>query len=138
VKTTGGKGLHVTVPIQRTVTWDDVHDFVRLATARMIGRHPTELLDVASKEKRKGKIFIDYLRNSRGATAIAPWSTRSREGAPISVPYTWEDLEQIDSGDGVKLADALKLASGLKSDPWQDLTSSRQRLTQKVLEKLLR
>ena len=138
VKTTGGKGLHVVVPVQRTVTWHDVHDFVRLITAHMIGRHPNELLDVASKAKRQGKIFIDYLRNSRGATAIAPWSTRSREGAPVSVPYRWDQLDEIESGDGVKLAGATQLAASLRSDPWADMLKSRQRITQKIMEKLLR
>lgn len=137
VKTTGGKGLHVAIPIQRTVTWDDVHDFVRLVTARMVMQYPNDIVDVASKAKRKGKIFLDYLRNSRGATAIAPWSTRSREGAPVSVPYSWEELDSVTSGDGVKLRDAVTFAQKRKRDPWADMRKSRQRLTQKVLEKLL-
>jgi bifunctional non-homologous end joining protein LigD len=138
VKTTGGKGLHVVVPIQRTVTWHDVHDFVRLVTAHMISRHPNELLDVASKAKRQGKIFIDYLRNSRGATAIAPWSTRSRDGAPVSIPYEWEQIDELDAGDSMRLADAAKLARSLRSDPWAEMLKSRQRITQKVMEFLLR
>jgi bifunctional non-homologous end joining protein LigD len=138
VKTTGGKGLHVVVPIQRTVTWNDVHDFVRLVTAHMISRHPDELLDTASKAKRQGKIFIDYLRNSRGATAIAPWSTRARDGAPVSIPYEWEQIDELDAGDAIRLADAARLAQRLRSDPWAEMLKSRQRITQKVMEFLLR
>ena len=138
VKTTGGKGLHVVLPVQRTVTWDDVHDFVRLVTAHMIARHPNELLDTASKAKRQGKIFIDYLRNSRGATAISPWSSRSRDGAPVSIPYSWEELDELESGDGIRLADAMKLAASLRTDPWAGMLKSRQRLTQRVMEQLLR
>lgn len=138
VKTTGGKGLHITVPIVRTVTWDDVHDFVRLTTARMMSRRPGALLDTASKAKRQGKIFIDYLRNSRGATAIAPWSTRARDGASISVPCTWEELDTFAAGDEVRLADGVRRAAELTRDPWAALLESRQRLTQKVMEKLLR
>lgn len=137
IRTTGGKGLHVVLPIQRTVTWDDVHDFVRLTTAQLIRRHPNELLDVASKARRTGKIFVDFLRNSRGATAIAPWSTRAREGAPVSVPCTWSDLDTLESGDGVNMRAALEFARSLPADPWATMLESRQKLTQKVLEKLL-
>lgn len=138
VKTTGGKGLHVVVPIQRTVTWDDVHDFVRLTTAALMARYPRDLIDVASKAKRTGRIFIDYLRNNRGATAIAPWSTRAREGAPVAMPIAWEELDTITGGDVFDIAEALTRAAKLKKDPWASMLTSRQRLTQKTMEHLIR
>jgi bifunctional non-homologous end joining protein LigD len=138
VKTTGGKGLHVVLPIARRVTWDDVHDFVRLATARMMIRHPDELVDVASKAKRQGRIFVDYLRNSRGATAIAPWSARARDGASASVPLEWPEVDTIGPGDSISLADATRRASKQRSDPWASMLTSRQQLTHKVMEQLLR
>ena len=86
VKTTGGKGLHVVVPLMPTAGWDTVKAFSR-AIAQSIAREtPGEYIAAMSREKRKGKIFIDYLRNGRGATSIAAYSTRSRHGAPISTP----------------------------------------------------
>jgi len=137
LKTTGGKGLHVLVPIVPDVTWYDVHDFVRLATARMVADDPDGLVDVASKAARTDRIFVDYLRNSRGATAVAPWSCRSRPGAPVAVPVSWRTLKTLSAGDGVHVNEVSRYLSRARADPWRRVISDRQRLTEAVMELLM-
>lgn len=137
VKTTGGKGLHVVVPLQRRGNWPDVYDFARLITAALMMRYPNEFTDVTSKVKRTNRIFIDYLRNSRGATAIAPWSTRARDGAPVAMPVSWQELRSLTSSDAFRLPDALTRAAQLAQDPWEPMLKSRQQLSSKVMERLM-
>ena len=89
---TGGKGLHLYVPIRPRADWPAVKDFAtRFAGAEAIA-HPTRFTDLASKARRRGRLFLDYLRNARGATAIVPFSLRARPGAPVAAPLTWEEL----------------------------------------------
>jgi len=92
VKTTGGKGLHVCVPITPEFAWEQVSDFSRRIAEALVRQAPERYVATASKAKRRGKIFIDYLRNTRGATFVAPYSTRARDGAPIALPVAWEEL----------------------------------------------
>jgi bifunctional non-homologous end joining protein LigD len=118
VKTTGGKGLHLVVPIERRTGWDEAKDFCHQVAIAMTRIRPDRYVAVAGKGKRRGKIFIDYLRNGFGASAIAPYSTRSREGAPVAAPITWDELRA-----GIRPADFTvttmphRLGS-LKRDPW--------------------
>ena len=133
IKTTGGKGLHVVVPIERRSSWAEVSGFARAVASRIAEADPARYLAVASKAARKGRIFIDWLRNTRGATAIAPWSTRAREGAPISVPIEWEELDRLKSGDQFLLKSVLGLARRRRRDPWASLLTARQRLTRAQL-----
>jgi bifunctional non-homologous end joining protein LigD len=93
VKTTGGKGLHVCLPIAPELSWQEVSDFSRRIAEAMVRQAPDRYVATASKAKRRGKIFIDFLRNTRGATFVAPYSTRARTGAPIAVPLAWEELD---------------------------------------------
>ena len=85
-----------------------------------------------SKQKRKGKIYVDYLRNAKGATAIAAYSTRARTGAPVSVPLAWEELSVDRRSDHFTLHNVLERLKGLKQDPWRDYISVKQKLTRKM------
>ena len=95
VKVTGGKGLHVHVPLAPLYGWDDVKNFARLLGQKLVEDFPGEYTTNMSKANRKGKIFVDYLRNGFGATAIAPYSLRSREHPTIAVPITWDELGRM-------------------------------------------
>ncbi len=92
VKTTGGKGLHVCVAIERTITWDRARDFCGALSEAMVEKEPEKYVATMSKAKRKGKIFLDFFRNGKGATFVAPYSTRARENAPVAMPIAWEEL----------------------------------------------
>jgi bifunctional non-homologous end joining protein LigD len=129
VKTTGGKGLHVVVPLTRRADWDEVKAFSG-AVASLLARSAPELYTTEmAKAKRKGRILLDYLRNSRGATAIEAYSTRARPGAPVAAPIHWDEL-----GDGVR-ADSFNVRNmaarmrELGADPWLDIGAVRQSIT---------
>ena len=120
VKTSGGKGLHVVAPLQPKAAWPAVKAFAKSIADAMAADSPERFVATITKSKRRGKILVDYLRNGRGATAVAPYSTRARAGAPVSMPLAWEEL-----GPGVGPAyftvdnTPTRLAH-LKTDPWAD------------------
>lgn len=93
IKTSGGKGFHIMVQIKEKMNWDEVHAYAKEIADKLALQNDL-YTTVVSKDQRKGKIFIDYLRNSRGATTVAAYSTRAKEGAPISMPIEWKDLEK--------------------------------------------
>ncbi len=126
LKTSGGKGLHVTVPIVRRKSWDEVSDFARSIAEHMQAALPGHFIAKASKAARKGLIFVDWMRNSRGATAVAPWSTRARPAAGVSVPIPWSQLAKLASGDQFTVLSVRDKPPG--TDPWQGLLDSRQHL----------
>jgi bifunctional non-homologous end joining protein LigD len=128
LKTTGGKGLHVVVPIDRRGDWKDVSAFARTLADRMSADSPARYLARASKAERKGKIFVDWLRNTRGATWIAAWSTRARPGAPLSVPISWEELGRVRRGDQFTIENVAHLVGRRPADPWAAMAGVRQRL----------
>ncbi|MGQ0701756.1 MAG: non-homologous end-joining DNA ligase [Gemmatimonadales bacterium] len=128
VKTTGGKGLHLVIPLTRQASWKQVAGFARLVAYRMERQDPEHYIAKASKAARRGKIFVDWLRNTRGATFIAPWSTRARPGAPVSAPISWEELSRLRTGDQFRVENAVSLAQRRKTDPWDSLLTARQRL----------
>jgi bifunctional non-homologous end joining protein LigD len=138
VKTTGGKGLHVVVPIDRRHDWDEAKDFCKRVADAIVTADPEHYTVNMSKAARPGKIFIDYLRNGRGATAIIPYSTRAREGAPVSVPLTWEELSARIRSDHYNVRNLPQRLEKLKSDPWKNIAKVRQSLTGaiKALKKL--
>lgn len=132
VKTTGGKGLHVVLPLSRIHTWDEVKVFSKGLTDHLVRLVPDRFVANMSKQKRKGKIYVDYLRNAKGATAIAAYSTRARPGAPVSVPLRWEELSvDIPSGH-FTVANVEERLKGLARDPWQDYFTVKQKLTRKM------
>lgn len=131
VKTSGGKGLHVVIPLKPQATWTKVKAFARKLALDMAKDEPDLYLAVATKAKRKGKIFIDYLRNGRGNTAVAPYSTRARPGAAVSMPVEWEELADEIGPDHFTVANAGARLSALKADPWEDFFASARPLPAK-------
>ncbi len=125
LKTSGGKGYHVVVPLKPVVLWDTVHDFARNVAEVMEKKWPDRYTSNIRKAKRKNKIFIDWIRNGRGATSIAPYSIRARKGARISMPITWDELDTV-APDSVNMADALLRIGG--NDPWKDFFRNNQQL----------
>jgi bifunctional non-homologous end joining protein LigD len=134
VKTTGGKGLHVVAPIARRLDWELVKQFCLAVARSVVAAAPDQYTDVASKARRKGKIYVDYLRNSRGATFIAPCSTRAREGAPVSAPLRWDELsDRFVKYDVRTFPGRLRK---LRRDPWEGFLEVRQSITQAAVRKL--
>ncbi|WP_240230671.1 DNA ligase D [Devosia lacusdianchii] len=123
----GGKGVHVIAPVRPTTEWPEVKGFCKTFAQRLADKLPDRFTANIRKEKRKGKLFIDYLRNERGSTAIAPWSSRSREGAPAAVPVTWDELDAVKAANQFGLADAAARAKG--ADPWKGYFSTTQSIT---------
>jgi bifunctional non-homologous end joining protein LigD len=136
LKTTGGKGLHVVVPIQPRVGWDDAKAFCHAIADLMTRAAPDRYIATMSKAARKGKIFIDYLRNGRGATAIAPYSTRAREMATVSAPISWEELSPKLRSDQFTIENLPARLRKLKKDPWADFASTRQSITAAMRKRL--
>jgi bifunctional non-homologous end joining protein LigD len=129
LKTTGGKGLHVVVPLQRVHTWDEVKGFSKALAEHMERLIPDRFIANMSKHKRKGKIYLDYLRNGKGATAIAAYSSRARPNAPVSVPIEWEELSQDVRSGHFTVINVPDLLAQRRSDPWREYFSIRQKLT---------
>jgi bifunctional non-homologous end joining protein LigD len=125
---TGGKGIHVVVPLKPKYGWEDVKAFAEAMARTMADDDPDRYLAVMSKARRKGKIFIDYLRNGRGATAIAPYSTRARKGAPVAWPLAWTDLAKLPSAHEATVNNAAALLLKRKVDPWKDYFAVKQAL----------
>ncbi|HEY4183064.1 MAG TPA: non-homologous end-joining DNA ligase [Kofleriaceae bacterium] len=137
VKTTGGKGLHVVVPVERRLSWDDFKLATKLVAEQMVADDPVHFTTNMSKAARKGKIFLDYLRNGRGATFIAPYSPRSRPGAPVAIPISWEELANgIDPSAFTVSTVPARL--GKVKDPWRDYASTKQAITLAQLRALKR
>jgi bifunctional non-homologous end joining protein LigD len=127
LKTTGGKGLHVVVPIDHT-PWDEVKAFTRSVAFAMAADSPARYVATASKEKRTGRIFVDYLRNSREATAICAYSTRARPGATVSVPIAWNELGTLGVPNRYTVGNLMKRLRSIKRDPWADIDQVKQKL----------
>ncbi|RDS80775.1 DNA ligase D [Dyella monticola] len=128
LRTTGGKGLHVVVPLNPACPWQQVKDFAHAIAATMATAYPDEFVDTASKAKRADKIFVDYLRNSRGATSIASYSLRARKGAPVATPLRWEELSKIERGDAFTLHTLPRRLARLRKDPWEGIGTVKQSL----------
>jgi len=124
VKLSGGKGIHVVVPVD-DVDWDTAKSFSGRIAARMAADSPKLYLAKMTKALRGGHIFIDYFRNSREATSVAPYSTRARPGAPVSAPVAWERLSRTGGGNDFSVLD---LKKRLKDDAWAEIGKVRQKL----------
>ncbi|RPH78508.1 MAG: DNA ligase D, partial [Nitrospiraceae bacterium] len=132
VKTTGGKGLHIVLPLRSVHTWDEVKAFSKGLADHLVRLIPDRFTAKVSKQKRKGKIYVDYLRTAKGATAIAAYSTRARPGAPVSVPLSWEELSVDRRSDHFTVDNVLDRLNGLNQDPWREYFTVKQKLTRKM------
>jgi bifunctional non-homologous end joining protein LigD len=131
VKTSGGKGLHVVLPIKPT-PWDAAKDFCHGVAAAMAADDPVRYTATATKSKRAKRIFIDYLRNSREATAVAPYSTRARAGAPVSTPVEWAELGALKSANQFTVHNLPARLKRLRKDPWANIGRIKQTLPNKI------
>lgn len=118
VKTSGGKGLHVMAPVTPKAEWPQAKAFAKSIADAMAKDSPNKFVATIAKSKRQGKILVDYLRNQRGATAVAPYSTRARPGAPVSVPLAWDELSVAIGPAYFTIAKTLARLDSLKADPW--------------------
>lgn len=135
LKTTGGKGLHVCLPLTRgKQDWDTVKEFTRAMAREFVRAAPEMFTDTSSKARRKGRIFIDYLRNYRGATSVAPYTVRARAGVPVSVPIAWEELAKLESSQVYTIKNLEQRLKKLKRDPWAELSGTKQFLRKSVLQ----
>ncbi|MGZ3789559.1 MAG: DNA ligase D [Bacteriovorax sp.] len=128
VKLSGGKGVHVHVPIAPIYTWDEIRAFSKALADLMVSRCPKLYISTMSKEKREGKIFLDYFRNTFGATTVAPYSLRARPMSAVALPVEWSELLKIKSADQFTLSKALLKIKKRKSDPWKKMFSLKQEI----------
>jgi bifunctional non-homologous end joining protein LigD len=136
LKTSGGKGMHVVVPITRKLGWDDVKAFSRAIVEHMAKLMPERFTAVSGPKNRVGRIFIDYLRNGLGATTACAYAARTREGLPVSVPVSREEVAQIKGGDHWNIGNVLERVAQMDEDPWADFFTTRQSITAAMRKKL--
>ena len=129
VKLSGGKGLHVVLPVEGT-DWDSAKTFAQALAMAMAADEPERYVARMTKSLRKGRIFIDYLRNSLEQTAVAPYSTRARPGAAVATPVSWAELGRITSANQFTLRNVRRRLKRLTQDPWAEIGTIRQRLPQ--------
>jgi bifunctional non-homologous end joining protein LigD len=128
VRLSGGKGVHVVVPLQPKADWEQAKAFCEAFAQAMALEQPDRYVATMSKAKRTGVIFIDWLRNTRGATSVCSWSLRARDTAGVAVPLRWEELARVSAADAFPMAKALARAKRLKGDPWQGIERLKQTL----------
>jgi bifunctional non-homologous end joining protein LigD len=132
VKTTGGKGLHLVVPLQRRQGWERMLRFAQAFVEGLAKRAPTRFTGKMAKSGRRGRVFIDYLRNVRGATAVAPYSLRARPGVPASTPVHWGELSEIDDPADLNYATVAERLGRDFADPWANIDQAARALTQEM------
>ncbi|MBY0610853.1 MAG: DNA ligase D [Beijerinckiaceae bacterium] len=126
----GGKGIHVIAPLNQSNDWDEIEAFTKGLAVKLATLSPKRYVAVMTKAKRKGRIFVDYLRNKASSTAIVPYSLRARAGAPIAMPITWSDLDDIKAANQFHIEDAL----AMKRDPWPAFFELEQRISKETLQ----
>ena len=128
LRLSGGKGLHLVVPITPGPSWDEAKDFCGAFAEALAAHEPEKYVATMSKAKRDGKIFVDWLRNGRGATSVCSWSLRARDQATVAMPLRWEELAKITAPGMYTLARALQRAGRLRKDPWEGIGEVEQAL----------
>ena len=129
LKTTGGKGLHFVVPLDRRHDFDEVKRFAGAIARRLVDDHPDVFIATASKAQRKGLVFVDWLRNADGATAVAAYSLRARQGLPVSMPIALERARYRRARRPLQLPHVPALLASRRVDPWAGYAAVRQRIT---------
>lgn len=132
LRTTGGKGLHLVLALKPRHDWPTVKGFAEAVARAAAADHPTLFTAVSGKERRRGKIFIDYIRNARGASAVASYSLRARPNFPVATPIAWEELRRLSGGDAFDRLTVVRRLETLAADPWEELVSSSSELTAKM------
>lgn len=130
---TGGKGLHLVVPLVAKLEWPEIKAFCQTIARQAALDDKTHLTANMAKSKRRGRTFIDYLRNGRGATAIASYSTRAREGAPVATPVSWKELNGALTPNRYNVENLRRRLSALQADPWIDFDAARRPITKHIL-----
>ena len=132
LRTTGGKGLHLVTALAGGHDWPLVKGFAEALSRAMSADAPGLFTAVATKERRKGRIYLDYLRNARGASAVASYSLRARPGFPVATPIGWEELRRLSGGDAYNRLTVVRRIETLAADPWDELGSSTVKITAKM------
>ncbi|MGC2034441.1 MAG: ATP-dependent DNA ligase, partial [Thermoplasmata archaeon] len=137
VKTSGGKGLHLTIPIEPKIDWQTAKSFTKTIAETLAQRSDLFVANMR-KDLRGGKIYIDYNRNDHFATAVAPYSTRGRSGAAVSMPISWDDLGRLRSADQFTVENAALHCQRRKADPWAHFERSRVDLQEVIMSRDLK
>jgi bifunctional non-homologous end joining protein LigD len=135
-KTSGGKGLHVVVPLAKQAGWDEVKDFSQAVAQHMATTLPKLFSAKMGAQNRKQKIFVDYLRNNRGSSTVAAFSARARPGLGVSVPLSWDEVDATTGGDQWTIENLHERLADLASDPWAEYAKTRQRITAAMKKRL--
>jgi len=136
LKTTGGKGLHVVVPLQPTRAWDEAKEFCKTIAELLVRTFPDRFTSKMTKSTREGRIFVDYLRNAENATAIAAYSARAKANAPVAMPIAWEQLKSDLRYAHFNVKNVPAMLRRRRNDPWAELATVRQQLTDSMLRQV--
>ncbi|MFU8832825.1 MAG: DNA ligase D, partial [Wenzhouxiangella sp.] len=136
LQATGGKGLHIVVPIKPKISWDEAKAFAQALARAHAQDDPGKLTINMAKSKREGKVFLDYLRNGRGSTSIARYSSRARPGAPVATPLRWDELSPAANANRYTITNLRRRLGALKADPWADYEQARTAITAGMRKKL--
>jgi len=129
---TGGKGIHVVVPLDASQDWEEIKSFAKGVATKLAENEPDRFTATMSKAKRKGRIFIDWLRNERGSTAIAPYSPRANARASVAMPVSWTELGRIEAANAFTIPSVLRRLKQAKTDPWKGYFAIRQSIGRKA------
>jgi bifunctional non-homologous end joining protein LigD len=138
IMTTGSRGLHVVIPLDRRASFDEVRDFAHDLASALARREPDNVTTEPRKEKRKGRLFLDYLRNSYAQTSVPPYALRAKAGAPVATPLSWMELDDPKLNSQSYTMSNIFKRLGSEEDPWKDIYKQGQSLkkARKLLDKL--
>ena len=136
LKTSGGKGIHIVVPLTPKDSWEDVKAFSQSIVKYMARLIPDRFSAISGPRNRVGRIFIDYLRNGLGATTISAYSVRAREGLPVSVPIHREEVGELKAANAWTIVNLHERLDHLKEDPWTELHDTKQTITRDMRKRI--